>query len=487
MGNGRREQQSRHGNSIASRSNWSQWYFDDAGQGSRWRINSAGIRVYQYRQDGQVLSEPRSFGEFGSLAQNITPSDDTRQDPTPESSGIDHYEQLQTYRPIDSLYQNFESSSLSDSYTYSPPDADGVTDRSNDSQGSRPITISRNPVAPNPRATEFQPMARGSGYVTSPESRVREGVPAYVQSPQDQYHEYSLGESRADADEDHLVSSSMETVVPTDWRRMGGRISIENTHASMLQFARTNAPSPLQNESYNMPSGSQGSSQQFVPDVQEGPQYVSQDTSSNNGGSRDKTPQPAKDVHKNILTLEPEQSKERLDPEFKVHPSSFFKPGRVFKVLWAEPEGNTVNSSATSITDYTLQTRFDGENVYTSIRRFVIVAADQGHCQCLPILTYKRYATLKNGVKADHHAIVHMGDPAPKPLPGESLSLKPIKIKAKTPRDRLKPQSRINYAKIYTVEHNVKVLFIGEVSRSSRRTFMTDFDQVWDQKRKMTY
>ena len=90
-------------------------------------------------------------------------------------------------------------------------------------------------------------------------------------------------------------------------------------------------------------------------------------------------------------------------------------------------------------------------------------------------------------MKADDHAIVYMDDPVPDPLPGELLSLKPIKLKAKSPRHKLKPQSRINYAKIYTVEHNVKVLFIGEVSKSSRRTFMTDFDQVWANKRKMTY
>lgn len=80
-----------------------------------------------------------------------------------------------------------------------------------------------------------------------------------------------------------------------------------------------------------------------------------------------------------------------------------------------------------------------------------------------------------------------MSNTTPKALKGESLALKPIKVKPKTPRDKLQPQSRINYAKIYTVEHNVKVFFIGEISDSSKRRFMTDFDVVWVKKRKMDY
>lgn len=92
---------------------------------------------------------------------------------------------------------------------------------------------------------------------------------------------------------------------------------------------------------------------------------------------------------------------------------------------------------------------------------------------------------MKGGVKPDDHAIIYMGEEAPEPLERESLSLRSIKVDPKTPRDKLEPESRINYAKIYTVEHNVKVLFIGKIAESSVARLMTDFDMVWDRKRKM--
>jgi len=47
------------------------------------------------------------------------------------------------------------------------------------------------------------------------------------------------------------------------------------------------------------------------------------------------------------------------------------------------------------------------------------------------------------------------------------------------PRDTLVPESRINYAKIYTVEHNVKVAFIGDIAPASQHIFVTDHDMVW--------
>jgi len=133
-----------------------------------------------------------------------------------------------------------------------------------------------------------------------------------------------------------------------------------------------------------------------------------------------------------------------------------------------------------------------GEKAYSSIRRFVIVAADDGHCQCVPILTYGGQATCKWGVKSESHAIVHMTDEqpeadAPAELAGEGkLSNRPIRVIRKTPRDKLEASSRINYAKIYTVEHNIKVRFIGEVAPESKSSFVTDFDSTWYRKRHMS-
>jgi hypothetical protein len=83
------------------------------------------------------------------------------------------------------------------------------------------------------------------------------------------------------------------------------------------------------------------------------------------------------------------------------------------------------------------------------------------------------------------HAIVYMrkeGDKTPIPLPrdGENLTLDPIRVVPKSDRDKLHPDSRINYAKIYTVEHNVKVFFIGEVHKRSKGRLITAFNTIWE-------
>lgn len=104
-------------------------------------------------------------------------------------------------------------------------------------------------------------------------------------------------------------------------------------------------------------------------------------------------------------------------------------------------------------------------------------------------MTYSGQGTLKPGVKAADHAIIYMSDndrdKPPRMVRGENLTKDPIRVQPKTPRDKLEPVSRINYAKIYTVEHNVKVFFIGHIPTTFRNKLMTDFDLTWQNKRQM--
>jgi hypothetical protein len=58
---------------------------------------------------------------------------------------------------------------------------------------------------------------------------------------------------------------------------------------------------------------------------------------------------------------------------------------QVFKVVWSEPKGET-HPDVTDVTPYTVGRTKYGEKVHTTVRRFIIVAADRGHCQCLSVL-----------------------------------------------------------------------------------------------------
>jgi uncharacterized protein DUF6590 len=64
-----------------------------------------------------------------------------------------------------------------------------------------------------------------------------------------------------------------------------------------------------------------------------------------------------------------------------------------------------------------------------------------------------------------HHSIIYTQDEPPEPLPGEVLTKKAIHVKAKHKGAGLQPTSRLNYSKIYTVEHNIPVADIGEVEK----------------------
>lgn len=96
-------------------------------------------------------------------------------------------------------------------------------------------------------------------------------------------------------------------------------------------------------------------------------------------------------------------------------------------------------------------------------------------------MTYGHQGTLKKGITVDTHGIVYTGDKPPKPLKGESrLSWPPVQIIGHSKRDKLSSKSRVNYAKIYTVEHNVKVLFVGKIAKECQHQFRKAVNEVWE-------
>jgi hypothetical protein len=75
-------------------------------------------------------------------------------------------------------------------------------------------------------------------------------------------------------------------------------------------------------------------------------------------------------------------------------------------------------------------------------------------------LTYNGQGVRKRGVHAEHHAIIYSGK-KPVAFRGEKekgLQMRSIKVSPDNPRHKLDDASRLNYAKTYTVEYNVKVV-----------------------------
>lgn len=92
---------------------------------------------------------------------------------------------------------------------------------------------------------------------------------------------------------------------------------------------------------------------------------------------------------------------------------------------------------------------------------------------------------MKFGVKSWHHAIIYTtiplegAMPPPEGLGGEDiLPNLPIRVEARSPRHQLDLTSRLNYAKVYTVEHNIKVSFIGKIHKDSIGEFYAAYKRI---------
>jgi len=87
------------------------------------------------------------------------------------------------------------------------------------------------------------------------------------------------------------------------------------------------------------------------------------------------------------------------------------------------------------------------------------------------ISTYGERGTTKKNVDQSEHAIIYTGNKAPNKLPEEKrLTKDPIQV-VPVEEHRLEELSRINFAKAFPVEHNIKVLEVGKVASHHLRTF----------------
>lgn len=101
---------------------------------------------------------------------------------------------------------------------------------------------------------------------------------------------------------------------------------------------------------------------------------------------------------------------------------------------------------------------------FTKLTRFVVVKPKPGYSVCLRVSTYTGKGTTKYDANAkDHAAIIPVGGTFTPHLQGEYMIKSPIEVKIENEAVTIDPMSRINFAKPYTVEHNLLILNVGRV------------------------
>lgn len=158
-------------------------------------------------------------------------------------------------------------------------------------------------------------------------------------------------------------------------------------------------------------------------------------------------------------------------------PEKFFVPGKVFEILWCEPAGEPGSATSTNVTT-------DGSSVFFKFRRFIVIRHGHTSCTAIPISTYGGKGTGKRGIVKSEHAIVYTGRLPPRPLPSEVPSHGELPMREKAIRiipdvraSSLDPLSRLNYGKVFTIEHNLKVASFGVVL--DVESINQEFFRVW--------
>ena len=98
------------------------------------------------------------------------------------------------------------------------------------------------------------------------------------------------------------------------------------------------------------------------------------------------------------------------------------------------------------------------------------------------IYTYGEQGVLKIGLSDDdrnNHTVIYMSGERPADLPDLHLMDKEfIAVDPASPDQKLHRMSRLDFRRVYTVEHNVKVKNIGQVSKRSMPYLKSYFQDV---------
>ena len=107
-----------------------------------------------------------------------------------------------------------------------------------------------------------------------------------------------------------------------------------------------------------------------------------------------------------------------------------------------------------------------------------------------PIQTYQGRGVSKPRTVKSEHAIIYSTKKPPAPRSDEAPCrlddgtiepdmLEPIRVVPKYKTEELDPMSRVNFVRLYTVEHNTKVKEFGSVHRDYEYLLEGQFYQCW--------
>jgi hypothetical protein len=177
------------------------------------------------------------------------------------------------------------------------------------------------------------------------------------------------------------------------------------------------------------------------------------------------------------------EEREELDHRYqkRTDAKKFFVVGRVFAMLWHEGAGDKKGGHLSqaerfNVGRYNKKKGKYNEEVYSHIRRMVVVKQRHGYCWCVPINTYNYQGVAKKGLSSDDreaHSIIYMDNAKPAIHSTEKgmMFKSPIAVTAVNSEQKLHYMSRINFGKVYSVEWNVKVMHVGKVNAESMAAF----------------
>jgi hypothetical protein len=98
---------------------------------------------------------------------------------------------------------------------------------------------------------------------------------------------------------------------------------------------------------------------------------------------------------------------------------------------------------------------------FTKFRQFIVLRERLHNCLCLPIHTYGGQGATKSSVRTQDHAMIYAkgedGDP------GENLIKEPFSVIIENIKEKINPRSCIDFSRIYTIEHNIRVSKVGRI------------------------